>query len=156
MLNRKLAESPEVLNVHVLWHPSWTDTTTITVWFCGKHCNHTTTKVIPFQHGPTSWSLFFLYWGSCGLGGRLVQIPSSPGGTTKYPWARYLCHQCMNVLWMSKCDKCCKALWAVSRWDKRYRNASPFAFTYYNRMRWYTDILVFPVYSNKHCSQWLK
>ena len=33
---------------------------------------------------------------------------------------------------MSECDKCYKALWAVSKLEKRYRNASPF--TNYNKM----------------------
>ena len=29
-------------------------------------------------------------------------------------------------VWVGECDKCCEALWAVSRLEKRYRNANPF------------------------------
>lgn len=31
-----------------------------------------------------------------------------------------------KCVWVGECDKCCKALWAVSRLEKRYRNANPF------------------------------
>ena len=75
------------------------------------------------------------------IGRWLVPIPSSPSLMPKCPWARYwtpncswwavgtlhdsLCLQCIG-----ECDKCCKWFCAVSRLEKRYRNASPFTITY--------------------------
>lgn len=31
-----------------------------------------------------------------------------------------------KCVWVGECDKCCKALWVVSRLEKRYRNANLF------------------------------
>ena len=56
------------------------------------------------------------------LFGRSVccfKSPAPPATCQSILWARScsLCRQCTNVcVWIGECDKCCEALWAVSRW----------------------------------------
>ena len=96
-------------------------------------------------------SCFGLHWGSCSSGGRvgclvirrsLVWILALPSCMSKCPWARYwpqiapdeqlapwIAASAISAwmcVWMSECGKYCKALWAINRLEKCYKNARLF------------------------------
>lgn len=92
----------------------------------------------PLSLGLRIWSVKspFSAVGGCSSGGRtghpvigrwLLRIQDSQ--LSKHRWARYRTPwQPMPSVceWMGGCDKCCQALWVVSRLEKHCRNASPF------------------------------
>ena len=104
---------------------------------------------------PVKWKLIILHM-SCSISHLCASIrpnnqkvsgsnPGSPSCMPKCPWARhpksllmsswYFAWQPLpsvhiHSVWIGECEKCCKWLCAVSRLEKRYRNASPFTITH--------------------------